>query len=649
VTALGRPSLTPDAIRRLTKDGIDRADRRIDEGLTAAMVARRPTFDGVFGPLNDAARIASHTYGQGAFLREVAPDGDVRAAAAEAVDALEQWKAQVPQRDIVVHAVEAVARAVDPAELDADQATLLRCWLSDIRLAGASLRPAERAEVQRLQARLVELQGAFMMNLARVPHVEATPEELAGVPASIVTGLQPGATPGILDVPITDSVGSAILESATDRSFRERVAKASLSKGMPDNRVILEETLAIRRRLAALLGATSWLALRVAGFAAASPESIAAFLDDMQQQLGPLAEVERHRMREALRDEAGSPADLVVEDWDWRHADALQRRAAGVDLDAMRAFLPFEAVFAGLRELSAEVFGVRLIEQTGCTAWHADVRAFDLVDRDTNGLIAHLFVDPFVRPGKQGGAFALPLDFGDPATGQLPTLLLVTNAPAPAHGPSLLGIQETDALFHEYGHILDFALGPGPYVLHRHESWTPMDWIEGPSQFLGRWGLQPRVIARFARHHQTGEPVSPQLVAALESLESLNLATRSLRYLSMGRLDAMLHGAAAIDLDEANRAAMAARGMPFPEGTFFPATFLHLLAGYDGAIYGFLWSQVLRDDLMSRFERDGLLSPQVGAAYRRAVLERPWTQDPLEGLAAFLGRPWNAAAFLARA
>ncbi|HEX8025712.1 MAG TPA: M3 family metallopeptidase [Candidatus Limnocylindrales bacterium] len=645
---IDRPSRAPEEIQALTADAIERADRRIADGLAVAMAGGTPTFAAVFEPLDDAARIVMDAFGQGGNLREVAPEPEVRQAAAAAVDAIEGWRASLPQRPDIVEAVAAVAASVDATSLDPDRASLLRHWQSDIRLAGGGLDDTSRAEINQLLGKLIELQGRFIMNLGNVRHLELTRDELAGVPDSFVDRLQPGETPGTLDVPMTDSMTAAILESAMNRGVRERAVDVQLNAGMPDNRSILEEAVTVRRRLAALLGEPSWLAVRAPSFAAKTPETILAFLDEMEAKLRPLADAERARMRDALAAEPGAPPDLVVEDWDWRHADTLQRRAAGVSPEELRAYLPFEAVFEGLRRLSEDVFGVRLEAHPERTGWHPDVRAFDMVDRDSGAVLAHLFVDPYARPGKQPGAWAGAMDAGDPASGRPRTIILATNAPSPADGPSLLGSVEVDALFHEYGHALDFGLEQSPFVLHRSEAWSPMDWVEGPSQFLGRWGAHPKVLATYARHHETGAPVPDSLLRALEALEPLNAATRSLRHLSMGRLDVLLHGEAVVGLDEANERSWAVRGTPFVEGSFFPASFIHLLAGYEGALYGFVWSQVLRDDLMSRFEREGMLSPLAGAAYRRHVLEWPWSRDPLEGLAAFLGRPWSSEAFLAR-
>ena len=119
-----------------------------------------------------------------------------------------------------------------------------------------------------------------------------------------------------------------------------------------------------------------------------------------------------------------------------------------------------------------------------------------------------------------------------------------------------------------------------------------------------------------------------------------------LRWVSMARLDGLLHGPEAITIEEADERAWAVRRIPRVEGGLFAGTFVHLVGGYDAAIHGFSWDEVLRYDLAEGFEEGGLLSPEVGAAYRASVLEAPWTQDPLARIVAFRGRPWSFEPFL---
>jgi len=132
----------------------------------------------------------------------------------------------------------------------------------------------------------------------------------------------------------------------------------------------------------------------------------------------------------------------------------------------------------------------------------------------------------------------------------------------------------------------------------------------------------------------------------LEPLESLNMAVRMARWLSMARVDVLLHGEEPMTIDEATRRSWSMRGTPIPEGTCEQATYPQLIIGYDCATYGFVWDTILRDDLMSRFEQEGMTSPALGMAYRRAILEAPWTRDPLAGHAEFMGRPWSTDAFM---
>ena len=45
------------------------------------------------------------------------------------------------------------------------------------------------------------------------------------------------------------------------------------------------------------------------------------------------------------------------------------------------------------------------------------------------------------------------------------------------------------------------------------------------------------------------------------------------------------------------------------------------MGGYDAGYYGYLWAEALGDDMWDRFEREGITSPEVGAEYRRLILE----------------------------
>ena len=57
------------------------------------------------------------------------------------------------------------------------------------------------------------------------------------------------------------------------------------------------------------------------------------------------------------------------------------------------------------------------------------------------------------------------------------------------------------------------------------------------------------------------------------------------------------------------------------------------MGGYDAGYYGYLWAKVYGDDMFSRFEDEGILSPAVGADYRREILEPGGSADA-EDLAA---------------
>jgi thimet oligopeptidase len=307
-------------------------------------------------------------------------------------------------------------------------------------------------------------------------------------------------------------------------------------------------------------------------------------------------------------------------------------------------------VLDGLFAITGDVFGLEY-QPAELDTWHPDVRSYAVRDRASGELLAHFHMDLFPREGKYSHAAAFTLVPGrrlPEGSYQKPMSAIVANFTKPAADrPSLLQHSEVETLFHEFGHILHQVLTRAELVRFAGSS-TETDFVEAPSQIMEHWTWRPEVLATFARHYETGEPIPESLVKAMVEARNLNVALTTLRQVQFGVFDMGIHGegAADADLDEIHRRATEVSLLPLHEGTFFPASFGHMLGGYDAGYYGYLWSEVYGDDMFSRFEAEGVTSPEVGADYRRAILEAGGTRDGMDLLVDFLGREPSNEAFL---
>jgi Zn-dependent oligopeptidase len=176
---------------------------------------------------------------------------------------------------------------------------------------------------------------------------------------------------------------------------------------------------------------------------------------------------------------------------------------------------------------------------------------------------------------------------------------------------------------------------------------TEWDFVEAPSQIMEHWVWEPEVLARFARHYKTGEPIPAELVQRMVACRFLNVGLRATRQVFFGQMDLALHDVPGEpDMDRAIREAWAVTQFPYPEHTFMLAGFGHLMGGYDAGYYGYLWAEVIGDDMWSRFATEGITSAEVGRAYRRAILEPNGSKPGDELVRDFLGRPYSIDSFL---
>lgn len=620
--------------------------QRLVEGIVSVEGER--TFENTIWPLDETTARLIGGYGEGPFLARVHVDPDVRQAASEAEERLTKWQVELVFRRDLYQALKEYSESAESAGLEGEHRRLFEHWMRDFQRAGHELPEPDRVEVERLRNRLVELEVKFQRNIDEYEDgLDLTREELEGLPDSFIEGLREGSRSGTYRVSLDYPELHPFMDQARRRDLREQLQSKAWNAAVEANRPLLEEALEMRRRIAELLGYPSWAHYAMEVKMARSPDRVREFYDELLPGLTGKSQPELADLRQALEAETG---DSEPASWDWRYYDTqIRRDRFGIDPNEVAEYFPLEDVFSGMLELTAEVFGLeyRRIEHT--LAWHEDVMLFEIRDPEQRAHVAYFYADLFPREGKYGHAAAFPLV---PASRQRdgsyrrPVCAIVANFTKPqGERPSLLRHDEVVTLFHEFGHILHMALTTAEFARFAGAE-TEWDFVEAPSQIMEHWTWHPDVLQRFARHYRSGKPIPRRLVDRLVEARDLNVGLRNLRQAYFGLLDLSFHDEAQErDMDALNREAYRITGFPFHEGTFFPASFGHLMGGYDAGYYGYLWSKVYGDDMFSRFEGEGVTSQEVGRDYRHTILERGGSVPADQLLRDFLGREPSKTAF----
>ncbi len=642
----GYSSVSAEKVAQGIDDAIEEA-----RGILEEMVAPRAyrTFENTMLPLDRISDVLSKANARYAFMGYVHSEKEIRSAAKTAEEKLETFGVEMVFRDDLNAAVQEYAVTDEATELDGERARFVEFTLRDLRHAGHELSPEARARVKEKTQRLVELGVRFQENIDEwEDHILVTPDDLEGLPPSFAESLETDEDTGKLKVTLAYPHLIPFVENAKRRELREQLSFKFNTQAVEANREILEEARRLRHQIAEEFGVPSWAHHRLEERMAKDPERVASFYDDLVSPLTQQGEADLSVMGELLAEDVG---ETQIQGWDWRYYDTQQRRTDyGVDPFEVANYFPLDGVLGGMFDLVQETFGLEFREVADPDVWHPDVRLFAIHDAESEEQLAHFYLDLFPREGKYGHAAEFPLVMSrcmEDGSYQNPVCAMVANFTKPtASAPSLLQHGEVETLFHEFGHVLHQNLGRTELARFAGTS-VERDFVEAPSQIMQHWVWRADVLRRFARHHETGEPIPDQLVEQLVAARQLNVAIHQLRQLQYGWWDQTMHGTdVALDFDHILREGARLGLMPFHEGTFALASFGHLMGGYDAAYYGYMWSEVFGDDMFSRFEEEGVTNPAVGMAYRREVLERGGSVDADDMLTAFLGRDPDNTAFL---
>ncbi|MCM2333255.1 MAG: Zn-dependent oligopeptidase, partial [Anaeromyxobacteraceae bacterium] len=435
---------------------------------------------------------------------------------------------------------------------------------------------------------------------------------------------------------------------ARDRAARAELWRLYRLRGHPANLEVLSRMLSRRAELAGLLGYPSWAAYVTEDKMIGSDRAAADFIERIAGLSGARMARDYDQLLERQRVE--EPGARRVEPWDstWLQ-ERIKAEQYGFDSQSVRPYFEYGRVRDGLLDVTGALLGVAYRRVEGAVTWHPEVETFDVVDRDDGRPLGRVHLDMHPRAGKYKHFAQFTLASGVAGV-RLPEGVLVCNFPPPRPGaPALLEHGEVRTFFHEFGHLLHHVLGGHTRFAAHSGVATEWDFVEAPSQMLEEWIWDPAVLARFARHVETGEPIPPALVARMKAADEYGKGLQVRQQMFYAAVSLELHRRPPEGLDTTGLVAdLQARYTPFRhvEGTYFQESFGHL-DGYSAIYYTYMWSLVIAKDLFGEFRRAGLLDRATAARYRRAVLEPGGSRPAAALVQDFLGRPSGFEAYRA--
>ncbi|MEA2491371.1 MAG: peptidyl-dipeptidase Dcp, partial [Acidobacteriota bacterium] len=326
---------------------------------------------------------------------------------------------------------------------------------------------------------------------------------------------------------------------------------------------------------------------------------------------------------------------------------AEQVRKAEYDLDeaAVRPYFELNRVLVdGVFYAANQLYGLTFKERKDLPVYHPDVRVWEVFDADGKSLALY-YGDYYARANKGGGAW---MDsFVDQAglLGTHPVVVNVLNVTKPAPGqPALMSYDNVTTIFHEFGHVLHGMLSNVKYPTLSGTN-VPRDFVESPSQFNEHWALEPRVLANYAKHYQTGQPMPQALVDKLHKSSTFNQGYATTEYLAAALLDMAWHtlpaDAPQQDVAAFQAAALKKYGVDMAQvpPRYNTNYFSHIWGGgYSAGYYAYLWSEVLDHDAYYWFVENGGMTRANGQKFREMILSRGGSMDNAEMYRAFRGR-----------
>lgn len=550
--------------------------------------------------------------------------------------------------------------------LTAEQNRLLEKYHRNFIRSGAALNAEQKEKLRKINKELGLAELAFGQNVLDETNafkkIVSTEAELAGLPESVRQAAAEAAKADKQEGKwlFTTQKASFIpaLQYSENRKLRKELLMAYTTRANhdndKDNKAVINKIMKLRTQKAQLLGFETPADFILDDTMAKTPKAVYDFLLTVWTPAVAKAKAEAAELQK-LMDAEGKGEKLEAWDW-WYYSEKLRKSKFDLDEEALKPYFKLENVRQGVFDLTTKLFGLKYKKLDGMPIYHPDVEAFEVTDAN-DSLIGILYTDYFPRPGKRAGAWMnnITEQYIKDGVNNRPIICNVGNFTKPtADKPSLLTMDEVETLFHEFGHALHGLLTQSTYPSLSGTN-VSRDFVELPSQVMENWCWEPEVMKTYALHYKTGELMPKKLMDKIQLAGTFNQGFVNTELLSASIMDMDYHmkkDTADIDVTTFEKASLDKMGM-IPEiiVRYRSSYFNHIFSGggYSAGYYSYTWAAVLDADAFQAFKETGdIYNQKAATAFRKNILEKGDTEDPMKLYRTFRGADPNPNALLVK-
>ena len=643
------------------KEGIKQQQKEIEAIVSSTEL---PTFEDTIESVERSGSLLTKVGNVFDILNGANTNAEMQKIAKDAAPLLSKHEDDIKLNAILFERVKAVYDQKEKLELSPEQGRLLERIYKEFVRGGANLNPEKQARLRQINEELSLLSLKFGENVLKENNafelVIDKEEELAGLPESVVAGAAESAKErgheGKWVFTLHKPSMIPFLQYSEKRELREKIFKAYISRGNNDNeldnKAVLSKMAVLRVERAHLLGYETHADFVLEKNMAKKPENVYKFLDQIWKPSLARAKEEARDLQSMIKQEGH---DFKLEPWDWwYYVEKLKKAKYDLNDKTLRPYFKLENVRDGAFAVANKLYGITFKEITDIPKYHEDVKVFEVLEGDGSH-IGILYQDYFPRASKRGGAWMNSFRKQSRRDGSdiHPVIANVFNFSKPTGDkPALLSFEEALTLFHEFGHGLHGLLSNCTYETLSGTA-VPRDFVELPSQIMENWAGDPEVIKDYAKHYETGEVIPQGLVDKIKKSGHFNQGFATVEYMAACYLDMDWHTlteAKEPDVKKFEAESMKKIGL-IPEIVvrYKSPYFGHVFSGgYSSGYYSYIWAEVLDADAYQAFKETSLFDQKTALAFRKNILEKGGTEDPMTLYKRFRGAEPKIDAVLKR-